>query len=226
MTFSSELIRRQTDTAWETSLCSYLKYHHRTCGFQTHLWFYWKVKGRKKRVTAERHVWFWLSWQSLCTVLRSLVDITALALCWLFSMRWFVYWPLYMEGRERAKKKAAHSRLVGGKSNKPGSLLIRLSCMKTRWVDLHTYPENLKSLYRGLNWVSHVFSPQGLSNTLLSLGTGPTMRAEGRGQGRGWGALMPRASSRVSRWSRPLVDLLHHFLFHNRLLQFCMSPFP
>lgn len=183
MTFSSGLIRCQTDTSWETSLCSYLKYHHCTCGFQTHLWFYWKVKGREKRVTAERHVWFWLSRQSLCTVLRSLVDITALALLWLISMCWFVHWPLYMEGRERVKKKAAHSRLAGGKSNKPGSLLTRLSCMKTRWVDLHTYPKNLKTFYRGLNWVSHVFSSQGL--TLLSLGTGSTVRAAGRGQGGG-----------------------------------------
>lgn len=179
-----------------------------------------KSKGGK-RVTAERHVWFWLSRQSLCTVLRSLVDITALALCWLFSMHWFIHWPLYMEGREGAKKKAAHSRLVGGKFNYKAVL-----CEDKVWVDLHTYPENLKSLYRGLNWVSHVFSPQGLSNTWLSLGTGPTTRAAGRGQGRGWGALMPRASSRVSQWSHPLADLLHHFLLHNRLLQSCMSPFP
>ena len=154
MTFSSELIRRQTDTAWETSLCSYLKYHHRTCGFQTYLWFYWKVKGRKKRVTAERHVWFWLSWQSLCTVLRSLVDITALALCWLFSMRWFVYWPLYMEGRERAKKKAAHSRLVGGKSNKPGNKHLWSKPLSLPLPQLRIFPAR-KHVH---GWLPHSFS--------------------------------------------------------------------
>ena len=153
------------------------------------------------------------------------VDITTVALFHLFSMCWFMHRPLHMEGRERVKKKAAHSRLVGGRSNKTVSLLTRLSCMKTRWVDLHTYPENLKSLYRGLSCVSCVFSLQGLSNTLLSLGTGPTMRAAGRGQGRGWGALIPRASSRVNLRSRPLADLFHHFLLHSWLLQSCMSPF-
>ena len=50
-----------------------------------------------------------------------------------------------MEGREGVKKKAAHSRLVGGKSNKPGSLLTRLSCVKTRceWISTPT-PRILK----------------------------------------------------------------------------------
>ena len=32
----------------------------------------------------------------------------------------------YMEGRERWKKEASHSRLVGGRFNKQGKLLMRL----------------------------------------------------------------------------------------------------
>lgn len=39
---------------------------------------------------------------------------------------WFTNWPPYKEGKERLKKKAECSRLVGGSANKQGNLHVRL----------------------------------------------------------------------------------------------------
>ena len=58
-----------------------------------------------------------------------------------------------MEGKEKLRKKADHSRLVGGQFNKQRSLHVRLTlggCETSRFTDLP--PPNLKSLCGGLNW--------------------------------------------------------------------------
>ena len=55
-----------------------------------------------------------------------MVDITTLTLFRLFSVCWFIHCPLYMEGRERPKKKADHARLVGGRFNKPRALTYKV----------------------------------------------------------------------------------------------------
>ena len=56
-------------------------------------------------------------------------------------------------GRERLKKEADHSRLVGGRFNNQGNLFLRLvlvDCKTSRSLRL---PAKSYSLYRGLNWV-------------------------------------------------------------------------
>ena len=63
---------------------------------------------------------------------------------------WFENWPPYTEGKERPKKEADHSRLVGGRFNKQGNLHMWLVLASIRWVDLSAL-QNLTSLYRGLN---------------------------------------------------------------------------
>ena len=69
---------------------------------------------------------------------------------------WFINRPPYMEGKERLKKEADHSRLVRGRFNKQGNLQTRLNLVATRWA-LQPCPPEFKSVYRGLNWVqSHI----------------------------------------------------------------------
>lgn len=60
-------------------------------------------------------------------------------------------WPPYTRVRERPKKDASHSMLVG-LVNK-GNCIWRLSQEAARWMDLCTPSPDLKSLYRGLKRV-------------------------------------------------------------------------
>lgn len=65
---------------------------------------------------------------------------------------WFANWPLYMEGKERMKE-ANHFRFVGGKFDKQGNWLKRLVLGGHKRSNLCTCCQNLRNLYRGLNWV-------------------------------------------------------------------------
>lgn len=61
----------------------------------------------------------------------------------------------YTEGKGRLKKEADHSKLAG----KQGSLLTRLVWGGCKMNRSFLYHQNLKSIYRGLNWVqSHMLS--------------------------------------------------------------------
>ena len=127
---------------------------------------------------------------------------------------------LYLEGRERRKKKADHSRLVGGSFNTQGNLHTRLVLVSARQVDLCTHPPAriLKVYIEDLTESSHTCSTGGLNNILLSPGS--VCRAASK-EGKTSRTHLPRAEERVRnfRWlgssrhvsqqSRPLEDLPH-----------------
>ena len=71
-------------------------------------------------------------------------------------------WLQYMEDKEKPKKKADHSRLVGGRFNMQGILHMSRS--------LHSDARILKLYIEDLMEYSHVISPNGLNTTLLSHG--------------------------------------------------------
>lgn len=61
-----------------------------------------------------------------------------------------------MEDRARLKKQADHSTLVGGSFSEQGNLQC-LSWVATRQVVFHIHLRNIKSVYRGPNWIqSHI----------------------------------------------------------------------
>ena len=78
----------------------------------------------------------------------------------------FKNWPPYLEGKERLKKKAGDSRLVGGKN-----LYTRLvlGSWKTS-RSLQSRARLLKVYIEALPVFSHIFNPDGLNDTLLSQG--------------------------------------------------------
>lgn len=71
--------------------------------------------------------------------------------------------------QKRSKKEAGQSRLVGGRFTKQGKLYTRLVLGDARQVDLCTIHRLLKCV-ECLTGFSHAFRPNGLNNTLLSLG--------------------------------------------------------
>ena len=82
---------------------------------------------------------------------------------------WFANCFPYADGKERLKKEVDHSRLVGGRFNKQVNLHMRLvlgSCNMSR--SLHSPARILKVYTEALTGFSHIFSPDGLNNTLLS----------------------------------------------------------
>ena len=71
-------------------------------------------------------------------------------------------------GQGETKERVSHSRLVDSRFNKPGNL-PGLSWVTGRQVDLHLTPQNLKSLYRGLNRVqSRILSKWSQQHMTLS----------------------------------------------------------
>lgn len=58
---------------------------------------------------------------------------------------WFANWPLYIVGKERPKKEAEHSGLVGGSFNSKGNLHRRLV------LGLHKMSRSLHPSTRILN---------------------------------------------------------------------------
>ena len=98
------------------------------------------------------------------------------------------------EGRESLKKEADHCRLPRGSFNKQENFLTRLVLGSHNMSkSSHTHTPNLKSLYRGLNWVQSHCHPDSLNTTfylkavslekLLKIGD-----ASVQGQRRRWGA--------------------------------------
>lgn len=85
--------------------------------------------------------------------------------------RRFANWPLYIVGKERPKKEAEHSGLVGGsfnsKRNLHGRLVLGIHKMSR---SLHPSTRILNIYTEALNGFSHIHYPDGLSNTLLSQG--------------------------------------------------------
>ena len=110
-----------------------------------------------------------------------------------------------IRGPGKTEERDSHSRLEGGRFNKPGNLQ-GLSWMMPRWVGLYTHLLESSSSYRGINyWVQSHVPSRWSQNTLLSegrvLGTHPLWEewAEHTFQtrGRGWGRFhLPRSSSR------------------------------
>lgn len=69
----------------------------------------------------------------------------------------------------KRKKEADHSRLIGGMFNKQRNAHVRLildSCNMSR--SLHLSTRILRGCGEALNVFSHIFSPGGLTNALLS----------------------------------------------------------
>lgn len=77
-------------------------------------------------------------------------------------------WSLWGEGR--TKKMAGHSRLASGRFGKKGNSHSRLVMSGPKVSRSPHAHRKFKSLHRGLNWVSHIFSPDGLNKTLPSQG--------------------------------------------------------
>ena len=137
---------------------------------------------------------------------------------------WFENWPRYTEGKERPKNEADHARWVGGKFSQRENLLMRLvvsSCKTSR--SPHLPARILKVYIDVLNGFSHIFSPDGLSNTLLSQGY---MLGRALAMGMVGGMYMPRTGKgvrsflmvqvqlRVSQRSHTLDDLLQQRDFY------------
>lgn len=61
--------------------------------------------------------------------------------------------------KKRQKKETGHSRFVGGDFNKQGNVQTRLVLGDLKMSRSTHPPPRILSLYRSLNWFSHVFSP-------------------------------------------------------------------
>lgn len=111
---------------------------------------------------------------SLLVLLLHLCSCFLIFLCWYFffpiALLIFDYLlvhklaPILMQSKKKSKKEAGHFILVGGRFNKQGNLQRRLVLGGSKLVALCTHPP--ESL--ALTGLSHVVSPDGLHNTLLS----------------------------------------------------------
>ena len=104
--------------------------------------------------------------------------------------------PPYTEGKEKLKKVADHSRLVGGRFNNQRNLLhMRLVIDgPKRSRSPYTLTRILKVYIEALTGFSHITNPDGLNNTVFSQGcilesishcgnTGQRVHSEDRGGG-------------------------------------------
>lgn len=106
-----------------------------------------------------------LGWQALSISSGLTWDLTSLE-NWKYP-GWNSKQALYTEIKER-QKEAEHSRLVGGRFNKKGNLR-GLSSLATRWVDLCTCHQSVKSLYKGLSWAhSRILTRWLMSNSWVN----------------------------------------------------------
>ena len=74
-----------------------------------------------------------------------------------------------MEGKKRSEKEEDHPRLIGGRFSKQGNVHRRLvlgSCKVRKSLNLPT--RILKVCIEDLTEFSHIFSPDGLSNAIVS----------------------------------------------------------
>lgn len=104
------------------------------------------------------------------------------------------------DGRERPKKKAVHSKLVGDRLNKQGNFLMRLVFGSPRMSrSPHSSTRIVKVYKEALTGSSHIHSPDGLNNTLLSSlcpWTAPAVGTEDR-------AYIPRTGEGLSSLQLP-----------------------
>lgn len=124
-----------------------------------------------------------------------------------------------MEGKERPKEEADHSRLVGGGLISKGSYLRTcLWCSKIS-RSLHLPTRILKVYIEALSGFSYIFSPNDFKNPLLPPGsvleTTPSRGMSGRkyipGTGEGVRSLwFPRPSLQVTGWSCSPNNLPQH----------------
>lgn len=131
----------------------------------------------------------------------------------------FISWP-HAQRAERTKKEADQSRLVGGRGLiSKETYLGGLAFRATKEIHVCTHPPNLKSSYRGLTGLNHIFSPGDHNNTLpfqnFILGTAPAVGTVGRASiprtGEEVMSLpLPRTSLRFNQQSCPLDYLLPH----------------
>ena len=129
----------------------------------------------------------------------------------------FTNWPLYTAGKERPKKEADHSKLVGGKLNEQGNLFMRLVLGSHKLKRTPHPPARIwKAYVEALTGCSHIYGPDAL-NTLLSqvciLETAPIVETAGRmyiprTEEEVRSLWLPGSSSRLHRRSLPLNDLL------------------
>ena len=85
-------------------------------------------------------------------------------------LSWWSSWSLYTEGKERSKKEADYSRLVGGRFNK--QQLTYKACvghLQDKYLSAPAH-QSLESLYGALKVFSHMYRPDGLNSPLLSQG--------------------------------------------------------
>lgn len=121
-------------------------------------------------------------------------------------------WPPYTESKERLKKDAGYSRLVGDRLNKQGNLTWVLVWAPTRQADT-CIMQDWKVYMVALTGFRQVFSPAGLNNTLLSQGcllrtvasVGTVGRCPFQRQGREWGAFscLSQATGHLAFTSSP-----------------------
>lgn len=76
-------------------------------------------------------------------------------------------WLLYMEGKERSKEEADHSRLAGGRFNKKGNLQRRLALGDRKRCIHPNLPTRIIKVYiEALVGFGDIFSLVGLNNIL------------------------------------------------------------
>lgn len=135
--------------------------------------------------------------------------------------------PIYRKPGE-TKKEAGHSRLGGGRFNKPGNLRTGLGW--PRWVNHHINHHTLNVYMEASPGFSHVSRPNHLSNTLLCQGCilehsfhCENGRAYIRVQDRG-SLRLPAASSSVDHpaiaFPCPLPTITCHFLNTSEVFSF------
>lgn len=125
---------------------------------------------------------------------------------------------LALEGKERPKKKADHSRLVDGRFNKQENLHIELVLGNYKTSRSPHPPTRFLKLYiKALTGFNHVHSSDGLNYALLSQGCvlvmTPSVATVGKNvhsKDREGGKESPVPSLRVNWWSRPVDDLLQY----------------
>lgn len=132
--------------------------------------------------------------------------------------RWNLKLAYLHKGKERLKKKADHSRLVGGRFIKQGNLHFSLVlCSPKIKGNLHPPVEILRVHVQTLTKFSNILSPDGLNSTVLSqeyvLEIAPRMGLAGGMFIPKLGEVvrclwLPGSSSKVNHWSCPLDDLL------------------
>ena len=120
-----------------------------------------------------------------------------------------------MEGTERLEKEAGHSKLVGGRFNKKGNLLISLILGGYKKRSLN-WPSRILNVYiEALGLVTYVVqmvSTTHCSLKAVSLKTAPTVGIVGRTYiARSWEEVrslrLPGSSLWVNWWSHSLDDL-------------------